>query len=145
MWWTNQSHIFGLIVHCFIPFVFIVCQVEVYQNILKLSYRSLRFTSYQIFSKNEKQVWNQSPWLIFCITFEDKYFSFDNLLIDQVSLSSYLYCVRYWAICAFPLFVTLGYDIMNFEINLIFLIKPFFLHGKNSSRKIKYLENEKSF
>ena len=25
-----------------------------------------------------------------------------------------------------------GYDVMNFEVNLIFLIKPFFLHGQKS-------------
>ena len=36
------------------------------------------------------------------------------------------------------------YDITNFEINLIFLTKPFFYITKNSRRKIKHLENEKS-
>ena len=30
---------------------------------------------------------------------------------------------------------------MNFEVNLIFLIEPFFLHDQ----EVKYLENEKSF
>ena len=34
---------------------------------------------------------------------------------------------------------------MNFEINLIFLIKWFFDMTKKSWQKIKYLENEKSF
>ena len=34
---------------------------------------------------------------------------------------------------------------MNLEIKLIFLIKPFFQHDKNSLQKLKYLENEKSF
>ena len=34
---------------------------------------------------------------------------------------------------------------MNFEINLIFLIKPFFPHDQKSRQKIKYLENERSF
>ena len=32
-----------------------------------------------------------------------------------------------------------------FEINLIFLIKPFSYMTKNSRQKFKYLENEKSF
>ena len=36
-----------------------------------------------------------------------------------------------------------GYDITNFEINLIFLTKPFFYITKNSRQKIKHLENEK--
>ena len=33
---------------------------------------------------------------------------------------------------------------MNFKINLIFLIKSFFLHDQNFMIK-KYLKNEKSF
>ena len=37
------------------------------------------------------------------------------------------------------------YDVMNFEVNLIFLIKPFFLHEKKSWQRLKYLENKKSF
>ena len=34
---------------------------------------------------------------------------------------------------------------MDFEINLIFLIEPFFYMTKKSWQKLKYLENEKSF
>ena len=37
-----------------------------------------------------------------------------------------------------------GCDVMDFEINLIFLIEPFFLHDQKD-QKLKYLENEKSF
>ena len=36
-----------------------------------------------------------------------------------------------------------GYDVINFEINLIFLVKPFFLHDQIVKTKIKYLVNEK--
>ena len=36
-------------------------------------------------------------------------------------------------------------DVMNFEVKLIFLIKPFFLYDQNGVKKPKYLENEKSF
>ena len=32
---------------------------------------------------------------------------------------------------------------MNFEINLIILIKPFFHMTKRSKQKFKYIENEK--
>ena len=35
-------------------------------------------------------------------------------------------------------------DVINFEVNLIYLIKPFFLHDQKIL-KLKYLENEKSF
>ena len=34
---------------------------------------------------------------------------------------------------------------MNFEINLIFLIKPFFYLTEKTRQKYKYPENEKSF
>ena len=36
-------------------------------------------------------------------------------------------------------------DVISFEINLIFLIKPFFYLNKKSKQKFKYLKNEKSF
>ena len=38
-----------------------------------------------------------------------------------------------------------GYDFINFEINLIFLIMPFFYMTKKSRQKFEYLENEQSF
>ena len=38
-----------------------------------------------------------------------------------------------------------GSDVINFEINLIFLIKPFSYMTKKSREKFKYLANEKSF
>ena len=36
-------------------------------------------------------------------------------------------------------------DVINFEINLIFLIKLFFDMNKKSRQILKYLENEKCF
>ena len=38
-----------------------------------------------------------------------------------------------------------GCDIINFETNLIFLIKSFFCRTKKSKQRFKYLEKEKSF
>ena len=38
-----------------------------------------------------------------------------------------------------------GCDVINFEINLVFLIKPFFLRNQRSRQKFKYLEKEKIF
>ena len=46
-------------------FVLIVCQVEAYGNILKLSCTLLAFTSFYDFLKI-KEVWNYSPCLIVC-------------------------------------------------------------------------------
>ena len=36
-------------------------------------------------------------------------------------------------------------DVINFEITLILLIKPFFYMTKKSRQKFKYLKNKKSF
>ena len=36
-------------------------------------------------------------------------------------------------------------DVIKFEINIIFLIKPFFYMTKKSRQKFKDLENEKTF
>ena len=44
------------------------------------------------------------------------------------------------AIICFP-----GCDVINFEINIIFLIKPVFYLARKSRQKFKYLENKKSF
>ena len=38
-----------------------------------------------------------------------------------------------------------GFDIKNFEINLIFVIKPFYYMTKKSRQKFKYLENKKNY
>ena len=38
-----------------------------------------------------------------------------------------------------------GCNVVDFEINLIFQIKPFFYMTKKSRQKFEYLENEKSF
>ena len=56
------------------------------------------------FLKNQKKVWNQSPCLIFCMIFEEKYFSCYILLTDQTSLSGCLYFVR-WIVWVLQLFV----------------------------------------
>ena len=77
--------------------VFILYQVEGYQNILKLSCRPLAFTSYRAFL--------MLPCLIFGMIFEEKYFSDYILLTDQISMSGYLHFMRYWTICELWLFV----------------------------------------
>ena len=38
-----------------------------------------------------------------------------------------------------------GCDVVNLEIKLIYLIKPFFYLSKKLREKLKYMENEKSF
>ena len=41
--------------------------------------------------------------------------------------------------------IAIVYGITNFQVDLIFLIKPLFYMTKNSRQNFKYLQNEKSF
>ena len=41
--------------------------------------------------------------------------------------------------------ISIGCNVINFEINLILLIKPFFYMTKKSKQMLKYLENNTSF
>ena len=57
------AHISGWIVQGFIQFIFIICQVEGYRNILKLSCRSLAFTSCKAFLKKKNRSGTSLPAL----------------------------------------------------------------------------------
>ena len=60
------------------------------------------------------------------------------LLIDLISFSDYLYLGRICiAIVRKP-----DCEVMNFEVNLIFLTEPFFLLDQKFGTKLKYLQNE---
>ena len=47
--------------------------------------------------------------------------------------------------CSIGFICFLGFDVINFDINLILLIKLFLYVTKKSRQKFKYLENKKSF
>ena len=105
MWWRNYfqtlfwkikiGHISGSIVYSFTQFMFIICQVEGYQNILKLSRKPLACTSYYIFLRNDKRSRTSLPASFSVKFLEKKCFSSYILLIGQVSLSGCLYFARY--------------------------------------------------
>ena len=83
--------------------------------------------------------------IVFCVWFfKKKYFILRSIiwpnLICLIVFSSrdigqYVYSNCLWTGCS----------VINFEINLIALIKPFFDMTENSKHKFKYYENEKSF
>ena len=79
------------------------------------------------------EVWSYSPCLIFFMIFEEKYLYCYILLLDKVSITGCLYFVRYWTMCI----VIVCCDVKNFEINVIFLIKPFLLQDKNLNMRMK--------
>ena len=66
--------------------------------------------------------------------FEEKYLSCYFLLTDQISLSGCFQFVRYWALYVLKLFINQVVTyVISFEINLIFLVKEFFLQEKISN------------
>ena len=58
-----------------------------YQNMLRLSSKPLAITSYKAFLKN-KEVWNLSPCLNFCMVFEEKHF-YCYILLPDYRLSAF--------------------------------------------------------
>ena len=107
-------------------------------NYIKLQTIHLDVCSILIFYK---RVWKQFLYHILSMNFQKNCFSY-SFLINQISLSDCLYFIRYCAVCVSQLFISLpGRDSINFEINLIFLTKPFFYMTKISRQKFKYLEN----
>ena len=76
----------------------------------------------------------------FVYDFLRKKFSCYILLIDQISSSDCLYFLRYWVICIVIICFACD-DIINFEINLKFLIKPF----SYMTKKVRNLKTRKIF
>ena len=123
-------------------FIFIVCQVEVYRNILKLSCRRLAFNSFKFFLKGGLELislahflydfWRKIFILLSAITWPD-FIAWLPLLHEILgNISIVIVC---WP----------GFDVINFQTDLVFLIKPFFYMTKTSRQKFKHLENKKSF
>ena len=88
-------------------FVFIVCQVEGYKNIVKLSCRLFTFTSFKAFFFFKKKRSEASLPALFSALFFNKNILFSFIpLTDQNSLSGCFYFMRFWAICVLQLFVS---------------------------------------
>ena len=78
--------------------------------------------------------------------FEEKYLSCYILLADQISMSDWLFFVRYWSNMCTTIVCSTGRDVTNFEINLTFLIKSFFLHDQKVKTKIvNILKRKRAF
>ena len=102
-----------LALQCFIQFVFIVCQVEGYQNMLKLNSKQLAFTSYKAFLKKQRRSGTSFPasfsawfWrkIYFSVLFTEKKFIVWLLLLCKTlgnmcfrnSLLTRLWCYKIW-------------------------------------------------
>ena len=76
--------------------LYVMLQIEGYQNILKLSWGPIVFTSYKAFLKKQKRDLKPVSVPYFLQWFLKKNVS---LVISYISFSGFLYFVRYRAIC----------------------------------------------
>ena len=86
-------------------FVLIVSPSGALQKYVKKKELSTCFEFIKSFFEKQKEIWNQSLSLIFCIIFEEKYLSCYIPLIDQNFLPGRLYFLKYSAICILQLLV----------------------------------------
>ena len=75
--------------------------------------------------------------------FRRKIFVLLSFIPDRILLPGYLHFGRYCNMCM-VIVCWRDRDVINFETDLIFLIKPFFYLTKKSRQEIKSLEKEKS-
>ena len=118
-------------------------QVEFYQNILKLSCWPLAFTLYKVFFEKTclqlislphfmRDFWRKILLALYLINRPSSIASLPLLL--QI-LGNMCIVIIFCPVC----------DVINFEINHSFFIKPFFYITKKSGQKCKHLKNKKSF
>ena len=126
-------------------FVFIVCHVEDYRKWLKLSCRSLAFTSNEAFLKNKKRTGTSLPNSISAW-----------YLKKNIYLVIFFYLTKFQCLVAFTSWDIGWYVYCNSLLTRLwrnkFLYWPyiskssrFFCMTKKSRQKFKYPENEKSF
>ena len=134
-WKIKSKHISESIVQSFIQFIFIVYQVASNRKIFKINFQPLAFISHKAFLKDNYRSGN-GLLASYSAQFLKKIASLVIfLLTDQILMSGCRYFVINWAICVLQLFVF--YVVMsNFETNLIFLIRPFFLHSQKFNTNI---------
>ena len=155
MWWRNYSqnlfqkikieHFSRSMVQSFIQLLFIPCQVESYLKVLKLNCWQLALTSYNAFLKKQRGLelvslphflhdfWRTIIILLYSINWPS--FIVWLPLLREI-LSNMCIAIVCWPVC----------DVINFEINLIFLINPFSLiWPKIQDKNLNILRKKRAF
>ena len=130
IWWICESTVW----HTANLFLFDV-QIKVHQNMLKIRCLTLSFILYKAFSKNNKRSGTNLPSSFSALQWK-----------DNVSLFIFYKLTKFHCLVAYT-FEILGNmviaivsypdcDVINFEINLTFLVKLFFLYDQKIKTKI---------
>ena len=116
---------------------FILCKNEDHHNILKLNCRPLAITSYKGIELVSLPHFGQDIRRKLFLSLY--YITWSNFIVG-LHLIHEILCTMCIIIVCWP-----SHDVINFEINVISLIKSFTCRTKKSRQKYKYLENKKSF
>ena len=90
----------------------------------RIKFADILLCSYEAVSKSRKRSRTSLLGLIFWMIFEEKYFSYYILLLDQISLSGCLNFRKYWENMCIVVVFKPCCDAIIFEIKLFYLIKP---------------------
>ena len=133
------EHVSGPIVSNIIQFASIVWQVS---DLSKYIVSNIRPTCFHLILSFFKKM-KRGLELVSLPHFPHNFWRKIFLLLCFINWSSFIVClslpcyfVRYWEICVLELFCKPGCDVMNFEVNLLFLIKLFFLDNQNVVTKM---------
>ena len=117
--------------------VFIVCQLDSYRFILKVSCRPLALILYRAFLKKEKEAWNYSHCLIFYIIVKEKYFSGYILLTNHIIiLLAALFLLLGEILGNKWLFANKALTSKILKLTFIFLINSFLLQLQKVKTKV---------
>ena len=125
---TYYTYIY-IYIYIYIMYIYNIIYIykSKYIETLKLSCRALAFTSYKAFQKNKKRFlhnfWTKIFLLLYSVTWPNFIVSLPLLRDILGNMSNVIVCKS-------------NCEIINFEINLVFLIKSFFLDGQKVKTKI---------
>ena len=109
-------------------------------------FKTLDYWPRDILDFNFLQKGLEIVWIVSPLHFEHDFLRKMFLMLYSIKWPNFIaqFSLRLEILCIENAFFS-GCDVINFEVNLLILIKPFFYLTKKSRQKFKYLENEKSF
>ena len=126
--WTNSLNFYTVYLYCMPNW-----RLSKY---IETNLQTTCFYFLQSFFRKQKERSGTSLPASFCAWFWKKSFSCYILLTDHIWFSGYFCFVRYWEIYGLKIVCKAGCDVINFVINLVFLIKLFFQHDQKVRTKI---------
>ena len=126
--WINNLKFYTICFYCMLIWGVLKCSAFILYICFFLKKRGLELVSLPYFLHG---LW----WKIFLLLYS---INWSNFIVWLP-----LICEMFSSMC-FAIVCCPGCDVINFKINLVFLIELFFYMTKKSRQNLRYLENEKS-